>query len=244
MSLFISFEGGEGSGKSTQAELLHKRLLEEHHQSLFLHEPGTTALGRHMRELLKGRPWGGETISHGAELFMFTAARAELVAKIIKPLMRQQRGVIIVADRYADSTIAYQGYGRRMPIEELVTVNHLATQGVMPDLTFLLDCAPEEGLKRVGELQITLPMDDVGEALAGRVDKEGSTRFEDESIEFHNRVRQGYLKIAEQEPERFQILDATASIEEIARQIWSIVSEKLPAPSDAGPLELKLDFPA
>ena len=244
MSLFISFEGGEGSGKSTQAEMLHQRLLDEHYQTLFLHEPGSTALGRHMRDLLKGRPWGGETISHGAELFMFTAARAELVAKIIKPLMRQQRSPIIVADRYADSTIAYQGYGRRMPIEELATVNHLATQGVMPDLTFLLDCAPEEGLKRVGELQITLPMDIEDQASSGRVDKEGSTRFEEESLEFHERVRKGYLKIAEKEPDRFCVIDATESIEEIAEKIWSIVAERLPGPSDKGPQELKLEFPA
>ncbi|MCH8062261.1 MAG: dTMP kinase [Chloroflexi bacterium] len=243
LSLFISFEGGEGSGKSTQAETLHKRLVDEHYQSLLLHEPGSTPLGRHMRDLLKGRPWGGETISHGAELFMFTAARAELVAKVIKPLMRQQRGIII-ADRYADSTIAYQGYGRRMPIEELVTVNHLATQGVLPDLTFLLDCAPEEGLKRVGELQTVLPLEIADEALGGRVDREGTTRFEEESIDFHERIRVGYLKLAEQEPERFRIIDAAKSIEKIAEQIWSIVSEKLPGPSDAGPPELKLEFPA
>ena len=244
MSLFISFEGGEGSGKSTQAKMLHERLLEEHHQALFLHEPGSTALGRHMRDLLKGRPWGGETISHGAELFMFTAARAELVTKIIKPLIRQQQGVVIIADRYADSTIAYQGYGRRMSIEELITVNRLATQGVMPDLTFLLDCTPEEGLKRVGELQTVLPLDVADEASGGRVDKEGTTRFEEESIEFHERVRKGYLKIAAQEPGRFRVIDATASIENIAEQIWSIVVERLPRPSDAGPPELKLEFPA
>ena len=175
---------------------------------------------------------------------MFTAARAELVAKIIKPLMRQQRSIVIVADRYADSTIAYQGYGRRMPIEELVTVNRLATQGVMPDLTFLLDCAPEEGLKRVGELQTVLPLGIVDESLTSRVDKDGATRFEEESVEFHDRVRKGYLKIAEQEPERFRVIDATASIDEIAEKIWAIVSEKLPAPSDAGPPELKLEFPA
>ncbi|MCH9010033.1 MAG: dTMP kinase [Chloroflexi bacterium] len=244
LSLFISFEGGEGSGKSTQAEMLQKRLLGEHYQSLFLHEPGTTPLGRHMRDLLKGRPWGGEKISHGAELFMFAAARAELVAKVIKPLMRQQRDIIIIADRYADSTIAYQGYGRRMPIEELVTVNHLATQGVLPDITFLLDCAPEEGLKRVGELQTILPLDVANEASGGRVDKEGATRFEEESIEFHERVRTGYLKIAKKKPERFFVIDATSTIDKIAEQIWSIVSEKLPGPSDAGPPELKLEFPA
>ena len=113
MALFISFEGGEGSGKTTQAERLARTLTASGVPTIQLHEPGSTNLGLHIRQIIKGRPWGGETISPTAELFLFAAARAELVNKVLAQAVERER-LVIVADRYADSTIAYQAYGRRL----------------------------------------------------------------------------------------------------------------------------------
>ena len=219
MALFISFEGGEGSGKSTQANRLTQALDELGVPNLFIHEPGTTLLGNHIRQLIKGNPWGSrETISTGAELFLFSAARAELVSKAIAPEMDRNR-LVIVADRYVDSTVAYQGYGRRMPLDLIASVNELACQGVMPDLTFLLDCDPAEGLKRVGSVQ-TLMFEP---GSAGRMDEEGSRRFEEEPMAFHKRVRRGYHQLAKDEPDRWVVLDAMEPEDAIFERVWKAV---------------------
>ena len=219
MALFISFEGGEGSGKSTQAGRLVRALKDRGVPTHFIHEPGTTKLGLHIRELIKGRPWGRETISHEAELFLFSAARADLVSKVLSKQVEEPR-LVIVADRYVDSTVAYQGYGRRLPLDLVDSANRLATRGVMPDLTLLLDCPPADALERVGKVQSGLF--DGGES--GRMDDAGTRRFEDEPLAFHRRVRSGYLKLAALEPERWLVLDGMKEEDKVFDSIWQAVS--------------------
>ena len=219
MALFISFEGGEGSGKSTQAGRLVRALEERGVPTHFIHEPGTTRLGLHIRELIKGRPWGRETISREAELFLFSAARADLVSKVLSKQVEEPR-LVIVADRYVDSTVAYQGYGRRLPLDLVDSANKLATRGVMPDLTLLLDCPPADALERVGKVQPGLF--DGGES--GRMDDAGTRRFEDEPLAFHRRVRSGYLKLAALEPERWLVLDGMKEEDKVFDSIWKVVT--------------------
>lgn len=247
MALFVSFEGGEGSGKTTQFELLCERLRRSGLTVLAVKEPGTTSLGMHLRELIKGRPWGGQqgsqAISKGAELFLFLAARAELAAKVLRQ-SHEQHDLVVVADRFADSTVAYQGYGRRLPVSAIEQMNALATDGVMPHLTLLLDCPPEVGLRRVGAVQIALPLDGVesAERTEGRLDEEGSRRFEEESLAFHQRVRRGYRALADAEPERWRVIDGTGSVEAISDQVWAHVEPLLPAGGGAA-AQLELHSP-
>ncbi|MCH7745338.1 MAG: dTMP kinase [Chloroflexi bacterium] len=244
MSLFISFEGGEGCGKTTQIENLCQRFKDANVQALFIKEPGTTQLGLHLRGLIKGKPWGNEAISPRAELFLFAAARAELVTKVLKPVLKQRKNIVVVADRYVDSTTAYQGYGRRLPISQVKAINSLATQGVMPDITFLLDCPPDEGLKRVGSLQTEFALEASGDSGGGRMDEEDTRRFEEEPLDFHERVRSGYLKLAEAEPDRWRVIDATKSIEDISEMIWKHVQEKLPGELAEDTDNLMLESPS
>lgn len=245
MAWFISFEGGEGAGKTSQAEHLVSRLRKEGVPAHFIHEPGTTSLGSYLREYLKREAWRDETISHGAELFMFAAARAELVTTVINPMLRQNRGTVIVADRFADSTLAYQGYGRRLSLDDVRVVNALATQGLDPDLTFLLDCKPEDGLKRVGALQSRLALEAEAGSTTSRIDQEGTRRFEDESLDFHKRVRDGYLKLASLEPSRWRILDATKPFEAVAESVWKEVQQLFSTDSkdDDTETDLRLEMP-
>ncbi|MYC06570.1 MAG: thymidylate kinase [Chloroflexi bacterium] len=238
MAVFISFEGGEGSGKSTQASVLTDRLTALGIGVEFVHEPGTTELGWQVRDILKrGLPGDGDMSDH-AELLLFSAARAELVLKVLQPLLSSEqpdmpRGeqpdaqpdtpipdMIIIADRYVDSTTAYQGYGRGIPLAQVEAVNALATQGIMPDLTFLLDLPPVSGLTRIGNLQLGFRLDDsVLHESAARA-QEGA-RFEEEPLEFHERVRQGYRELAAREPDRFCIIDATQPQERVSEIIWA-----------------------
>ncbi len=220
MALFISFEGGDGAGKSSQAARLVRALKDVGVPAQFIHEPGGTKLGDHVRELIKGNPWGRETISSEAELFLFSAARAELVSQALSKLIEEPR-LVIVADRYVDSTVAYQGYGRRLPLDLLESVNRLATRGVMPDLTLLLDCRPEDALARVGKLQAGL----FDNSDAVRIDDAAERRFEDEPLAFHRRVRSGYLKLAEAEPERWRILDAIKDEDAVFDSVWKAVTD-------------------
>ncbi|MCH8206032.1 MAG: dTMP kinase [Chloroflexi bacterium] len=226
MSLFVSFEGGEGSGKTTQVDLLTERIRDAGVSCVVVREPGTTALGWYLRDWLKRGALTGESPSDEAELFLFAAARAELVSKIIKPELAQA-GTVVVADRYADSTLAYQGHGRGIPKEHIDLVNEIATQGVDPDMTFLLDCPPEAGFERVGALQLSLPLDLGLTRPRARRDEEG-THFEAESLEFHRRVRDGYLEILKEDPARWTVIDATKPADEIGQVIWDRVRPALP----------------
>lgn len=204
MSLFITFEGGEGSGKSVQARALYRRLSQLAVPSFLTHEPGMTPLGRKIARWLK---WGKDLgISPMAELMLFNASRAQLVAQIIRPNL--QNGKVVICDRYADSTTAYQSYGRELDLALVKAVNEAAIQGIVPDLTILLDMPVEAGLAR----------------KRGRK----QDRFEQEDIKFHQRVRQGYLELAKAEPDRWLVIDATQPKEKIAEIIWRKVSQLLP----------------
>jgi dTMP kinase len=225
MTLFISFEGGDGSGKSTQADALHKRLEDSGVDCLFVREPGSTPLGEVLRAWLKREHADENEMSPVAELFLFEAARAELVEKSIRPALDD--GKVVVADRYADSTVAYQGYGRGIPVDVIEQMNKTATSALTPDLTFLLDCPAGEGLARVGAMKST--------ADASRNDAPGTRRFEQESLEFHTRVRDGYREIARREPARWHVIDGTQTPEQIASEIWAIAQRRLAqgSPSDS-----------
>ena len=212
VSLFISFEGGEGSGKSTQADLLTDRFRAAGVQTLLVREPGTTELGIEISRWLKrGMPKEGP-VSPDTELLLFESARAELVTKIIRPALEQD-GAVIIADRYADSTTAYQGYGRNLPLDRVKSANELAVQGLMPALTFLLDCPPAEGLAR-----------------AQAREDSGRDRFEEESLDFHTRVRKGYLALARREPDRWRVIDAMRPADEVHAEIWKHAFERLLSP--------------
>ena len=202
MSLFITFEGGEGSGKSSQARALYRRLLKLAIPVVLTHEPGGTTPGNRIGRWLK---WAQDNISPLTELLLFNASRSQLVAEVIRPSLSNGRTVI--CDRYADSTTVYQSYGRGLNLEMVKEVNRTATQGLLPDLTVLLDMAVEAGLNR---------------KQATRRD-----RFEREDIAFHRRVREGYLELAAKEPQRWLVVDASQSKDKIARIIWQRVSQLL-----------------
>ena len=227
MAVFISFEGGEGSGKSTQADILLSRLSEFTAPVTYIREPGGTELGDdYIRDLIKRGLPKEKIISDQAELLLFSASRAEIVCKVIKPHLSAP-DAIVIADRYVDSTTAYQGYGRGLPLKQLEVVNELATQGIMPDLTFLLDIAPVDGLTRIGNLQLGFRFDDsVLHADEARA-QEGA-RFEDEPLVFHERVRQGYLELAANEPDRFCVIDATLPERRVSELIWKEVRRRFP----------------
>ena len=196
MSFFITLEGVEGCGKSTQSELLRQRLEELAVPVLLTHEPGVTALGERITELLK---WTADVpISPLAELLLFNASRAQLVTEVIVPAL--EKGTIVICDRYADSTTAYQGYARGLSLDMVAEANQMGTQGLVPDLSILLDVPVEDGLAR----------------------KRGEKpdRFETESLTFHKRVRDGYRVIAETEPWRWLVIDGTQDREVVAGIIW------------------------
>jgi dTMP kinase len=203
MSLFFTFEGGEGSGKSVQAKELYRRLSQLAVPVLLTHEPGGTPFGQKVGRWLK---WGqGADISPLTELMLFNASRAQLVAEVIQPALKS--GKLVISDRYADSTTAYQGYGRELDLAMVKAVNKAATQGLAPALTILLDILVEEGLARIKVRE--------------------KDRFEQETLAFHQRVRQGYLKLAADEPGRWLVVDASQSKRKIAEIIWQRVSQLL-----------------
>ena len=203
MALFITFEGGEGSGKSVQARSLYRRLCLLAIPAVLTHEPGGTPLGRKISYWLK---WAQDTgISPLTELLLFNASRAQLVEEVIRPSLIG--GKVVICDRYADSTIAYQSYGRGLDLNMVRAVNETATQGLIPTLTILLDISVEEGLTRKTHQK--------------------RDRFEQEDLVFHRRVRGGYLKMAASEPERWMIIDATQSRAKIREFIWQRVSQLL-----------------
>lgn len=225
--LFIVFEGGEGSGKSTQAELLHRRLLDARQQAALVREPGTTTLGLYLREYLKSK----QPLSLESELLLFAAARAQLVSDQIRPAL--EKGIHVIADRFAGSTVAYQGYGRGIKLEVIDYLNDYVTGGLAPDVTFLLDANPGDALERVGSPQLQMALTPEDNAGVGRADVAGHRRFEDQSNPFHNRVRRGYLDLAKRAP-GWVVLDASLTIEALAEHIWSAVGPLLPGAAPPG----------
>lgn len=209
--MFISFEGIEGSGKSTAQRLLAEHLQGLGYDPLLTREPGGCALGRSLRPILLDARTRG--LSSRAELYLFLADRAQHVAEVIRPAL--EAGQAVLCDRYTDSTLAYQGYGRGLDPEHLRRINDMATGGLMPDLTLLLDLPVHCGLERAG----------LRNREEGTVLSEG--RFDAESLEFHERVRQGYRSLAAEEPERFAIIDAAQPPEDVVLQCLSAVEASL-----------------
>ena len=194
MGLFVVFEGVEGSGKSTQSGALAHRLQQAGVTVAAVHEPGSTVIGEEISRLLKT----GDDIDPLSELFLFSAARSLLIASVIAPAL--ERGDAVVCDRYIHSTAAYQGYGRGLDIAAIHKISNIATRGIVPDLTVLLDLPPEEGL--------------------GRKTADTFDRFEREAQEFHRRVRAGYLELAEGDPNHWLVLDARDSEESLSGNVW------------------------
>jgi dTMP kinase len=203
MGLFITFEGGEGCGKSTHSKLLLEKLKQQNIPAVLTHEPGGTELGDKLRNLLKRRK--GSPISSQAELFLLAASRAQLVTEVIRPALAE--GKVVICDRFTYSTLVYQGYGRGLDFTAIRMVNNMATRHLSPDLTILLDIPPEQGLARKRSLK---------------------DRFELEDLSFHRRVREGYLKMAGAEPDRWLVIDASQPKTKVAETIWGEVSALLP----------------
>lgn len=205
MSFFITFEGIEGCGKSTQLELLKSYLERKGKRVLSVREPGGTLLGERVRSILLNST--DEGVDPWAELFLYEACRAQIVAKVIRPALSE--GKIVLCDRFFDSTMAYQGFGRGLDRTRIEGLNMLATGGLVPDITFLVDCDPEVGLHRAW-----------ARINAARGAKED--RFEKEELAFHRRVREGFLEIARTE-KRVRLIDGSREISTVHRDICDII---------------------
>ena len=205
MGAFITFEGPDGSGKSTQIAMLAEHLRSNGWDVLTTREPGGTPIGDQIRTVLHDVV-NTEMVSE-AEILLYSASRAQLVGQVIRPALAQ--GTVVLSDRYADSTIAYQGYGRGLDLAVLRRITDFATGGLIPDLTVYLDVPVEQGLERKRQ------------ALAQHAGE--WNRLDQEDVEFHRRVRQGYLELAAAEPERWLIVDASPTVEEIQQRILEAV---------------------
>jgi dTMP kinase len=197
---FITFEGIEGCGKSTQAKMLYEHLVEAGFAVVPTREPGATAIGRVLRETLLSTEF--PEMDPRSELLLFAASRAQHVMEVLHPSLAA--GKIVVCDRYVDSTIAYQAYGRGLPVTEARRISDWASSGLMPDLTFLLDLPVERALERL---------------RPGEMD-----RIELADVDFHRRVREGFLSLAAFYPERFHVLDATQPAKTIHIQVIAAVN--------------------
>ena len=202
MSLFITFEGIEGSGKSTQIRLLNDFLKLRGHETVLTREPGGTPIGDDIRHILLASE--NREISPLCELLLYNACRAQHLSQLIGPALKA--GKTVLCDRYWDATIAYQGYGRGFPLEMIDTLNRLVAGDVKPHLTFLLDLDHQTGLNRARERNAV---------------KQGKneSRFENEELPFHKKVREGYLALASKEPERIVIIDANREVEAVHQAI-------------------------
>lgn len=203
--MFITFEGPDGSGKTTQIRLLAEWLREQGREVVLTREPGGTEIGDQIRAVL--HETSNTAMGARAEILLYSADRAQHVAQLIQPALAAGR--VVISDRYADSTLAYQGYGRGLDLGVLRTIITFATGGLAPDLTVYLDVTPEEGLQR------------------RRLGGDEWNRLDAEALEFHQRVRDGYLKLVEQEPERWVVIDGARSVEEVEAEILTAVQEKL-----------------
>ncbi|MBM3172393.1 MAG: dTMP kinase [Chloroflexi bacterium] len=205
MALFITFEGGEGCGKSTQAKALWRKLVRLGIPAELTHEPGGTALGKELRYLLKRKRQ--DRLSPEAEVLLSPASRVQLVNEVIRPSL--QEGKVVICDRFADSTAVYQGYGRGIDLATIKAINDMATAGIKPHLTILLDMPADKGLSRKNA--------------------RNHDRFEAEDITFHHRVREGYRQMAAQEPARWMVIDATLPRNQLKTIIWNKVNQLLQA---------------
>ena len=210
MVAFITFEGGDGTGKSTQVHLLEHYLVAQGKTCLTTREPGGTSLGQLLRQIVLE---SDSSISSQTELFLYLADRAQHVQEVILPAMAQSK--IVLSDRYGDSTVAYQGYGRGIDLQLLLRLNEIASGGLKPDITFLLDCPVELGLSRTVQRK------------SGASKLKGNDRFENENLEFHKKVRQGFLELARVETARFHIVDASRSEQQVFAAIKEVIDRRL-----------------
>ena len=198
---FITFEGADGCGKTTQIELLDKFLKEKGLKTLVTLEPGASDLGKDLRQILLHYE---KPVSDEAEMFMYLADRAQHAQMIIKQALEDKK--IVLCDRYTDSTVAYQGYGREGDIEQINILNKIATKGLKSDLTILFDVESEIAQSRLGKTK---------------------DRLESQGMEFHKKVRNGYLELAKQDPQRIKVVNANKSINEVWHDVKKIVEELL-----------------
>ena len=199
--LFITFEGADGCGKTTQIELLNKYLQDKNCETIVTLEPGGSDIGKNLRQILLHHEG---FVSKRAELFMYLADRAQHVDEVIKKNVED--GKIVLCDRYTDSTVAYQGYARNGDIEKIDFLNNIATNNYQPDLTFVFDVDSFVAQSRVGTVK---------------------DRLESEGLEFHKKVRFGYLELAKKYPERIKVIDSNKTIEEVFVQVKKIIDEIL-----------------
>jgi dTMP kinase len=212
--VLIAFEGGEGSGKSTQIEALATSLRAAGRSVLVSHEPGATSVGLRIRDLVLHTD---EKIAPRAEALLFAADRAHHVHTVVRPAL--ESGQVVLLDRFIDSSLAYQGAGRELLEPEIRDLSLWATGGLRPELTVVLDIPALDGLARA----------------RGR---SGADRLERESLEFHDRVRRAYLRLAAAEPDRYLVLDATRGVVELSSEIGTVVTVALAARGEVGPLEV------
>lgn len=211
MGFLITFEGVEGSGKTAQIRRLEEFLRNKGWQCTVTREPGGSSVGDQIRRILLS----SDTIELTplGELFLYEAARAEHMARVIQPALR--KGMIVLCDRFSDATLAYQGYARQLDLRMVEDLNRLASQGITPDLTLLLDCPVELGLRRACR------------RISANKPLLREDRFERESLVFHQRVRNGYLQIARSDPGRIRVIDASREESEIHRIVCDIVELRL-----------------
>lgn len=196
--LFITFEGCDGCGKTTQINLLKDFFEKNKREVILTREPGAKGLGEKLREILLN--YNGK-VSDRCEEFLFLADRAQNIDEVIKPAL--SAGKIVLCDRHTDSTIAYQGYGRGLDIQRLKDLNNIATGGLKPDLTFIFDIDIQTSMARVGK---------------------NKDRMESAGMEFHKRVRQGYLELAKEDPDRIKVISALKTVEEIHQEILNLLA--------------------
>jgi dTMP kinase len=205
MSLLITFEGPDGSGKTTQVKRLAEHLRSRSCNVLAVREPGGTSIGEQIRDVLHSL--ANREMQPRTEILLYCAARAQLVGQVIRPHL--QSGGVVICDRYTDSTLAYQGYGHGLDLPTLRMILDFATGGLKPDITFYLDIDVEEGLKR------------------RKTGGDEWNRMDDLTVEFHRRVRAGYLEMIAQEPARWVVVNAARDAEVVAREIWEVVERRL-----------------
>ncbi len=203
----ISFEGSEGSGKSTQIARLAEHFQKAGREVISTREPGGTEIGEQIRNIIVHNSKGDEMCPE-TELLLFTAARAQLVREVIVPALK--RGTIVLSDRYLDSSTVYQGIGRNLAADPVAQINHFAVGNVMPDLTIVIDVPTEVSLARLKQRASDLP-----------------DRMERENVDFYTKIREGYLVLAKGMPERFVVIDGTKTQDAIEKKIWAEVSARL-----------------
>jgi dTMP kinase len=207
--MFISFEGMDGSGKTTQVNLAAEVLRKRGYEVLLTREPGGTAVGDRIRTILMDKETS--QLNPRAELLLFNASRAQLVDEVIRPHLA--RGGVVICDRYIDSSIAYQGYGHGIDLQYVIDAVSIATDGLLPELTIYLDITPEEGLKRRASASL------FGEEF---------NRIDAMALEYHQRVYNGYIEIGRSQPERWLRVDASQPMEQVHKDIVKTLKQRLP----------------